>query len=1186
MTDDTLAARGSNTEYITLVGAKQLWLDRCRAAVATGSDVTGLRNELDDEGTTAYEALYEGSTMDWSDIGGSPRQCDDEGIPLTPEMATARVLVDLAEILAGTETADQQITAALEHFDACGIRGAGTQVLAGRSTTGSDRLPRLVRRLLAAVDHPSRGFLILLLLELTGRRPTELRSTRVPVLFRTSDHTGSRGQTGHLTLTVLDDGPSGIHPDPAMMGFLQADRSTATGIEAAWAASIFAEVDACIVWSVTDAKNNPFNKIEGDSMSAAFAVAMDDIAPRSRWRKLRRLRRLDRNCAVTAGVTGTSLTEVEGYDVKTRVAQANSLRVVVAQAGLKRATEEAPTGFVLQISGAATIDDAIAETRSVVNKAVVGLAVGLVIVIVLAIIGGSWGYSVWRDAEDRGLSDRLAGLATGQSNSDSRIAALLALTADDVHSSPTTTSAIRTVIENNESVAAAAVAGDTAIDHIGAFAGTALSAQSGSSVVRGWSLPGLQTLGVGLDLGGRIRGIGGAGYAGSGVIAVLAGTNLKLFQGSAGKMPTEVASYPTPFTDGNRKVFGPFVDHDSNAVIVIDQDYKGLFWAPGMSAPDTFDLSRDTGRADLVAVSEFDRLEGVVSNRQSLDTAGNTLLLGSEDKTVYKLEIDTLGDEVDRRFSISKSTALQRIYRATSVVEPDSVLAPIHSLALSPAGAVLVGSDNGLQQFFRKDDRNDPEANVNGLVNSRVTAITSLGSYSDELAYTTPSGLGYIDDGRLAQLTNTSENAAFNRAVRSITSGGDGTVLTGRIDGTIVLHDPSNTLTRLQDRWGATDVEFTAGGELVRAGVQGIGSNTFSGVAVSEVSAETEAQVRQRVLAGNDDPATPTEATYKPRESNIAARSVDATDNYAAATGKNSSTRQAQVWLWDRSKTDASPKVLDFDGPEPTSSTVDYGWAVAISPDDQFVYAYNAGRGRIQSWSIDGTRQWATTLPVTVNARDAQGAGVTFDELRTRALIDYRMVGGTRGHAIIDLKDGTRTDITSLFEYEDTYLSPGGDRIAATRENALAVYDLDVATDSVAIQAAARQNIGGVVGKVAWSGDQQRLAVDIFGSGQLAFFAVDSLEEDAPRWRMGGFDANDFITGLAWSRDSQYLAINVGTQKRNEWFQTKSVRIMLTESINYTDALCKVAGHDWTADEWQHAVGNERQRSVCPGPEA
>lgn len=1186
MTDDTLAARGSNTDYITFVGADQFWLDRCRRAVSNGGGVTGLRNELDDEESAAYEALYQGSIMDWSDIGGSPRQFDDDDDALTPEMATARVLVDLAQILVGTETADQQIIAALEHFDACGIRGAGTQVLAGHSTVGSDRLPTLVRRLLSAVDHPSRGFLILLLLELAGRRPPAQRSTRVPVLFRTSDHTGSRGQTGHLTLTVLDDGPSGVHPDPAVMSFFQAGRSTATGIEAAWAASVFAEVDACIVWSVTDAKNNPFNKIEGDSMSAAFAVAMDDVAPRSRWDQLRRLRRLDRDCAVTAGLTGTTLTEVEGYDVKTRVAQANSLRVVVAEAGLKRATAEAPTGFVLQISGAATIDDAIAETRSVVNKAVVGLAVGLVAVIVFAIIGGSWGYSIWRDSEDRGLSDRLAGLATGQSNSDSRIAALLALTADDIHSSPTTTSAIRTVIENNESVAAAAVAGDAAIDHVGAFAGTALSAQSGSSVVRGWSLPGLQSLGDGLDLGGPIRGMGGAGYSGSGVIAILAGTNLKLFQGGTGKMPTEVASYPTPFTDSNRNIFGPFVDRDSNAVIVIDQDYEGLFWAPGMSAPDTFDLSDDTGRADLVAVSEFDRFEGGVSSRQSLDTSGNTVLLGSEDKTIYKLEIDSVGDEVARRSTTSQSTASQRIYLATSVIEAGSVLAPIHSLALSPAGAVLVGSDQGLQQFFRKDDITDPEANVNGLVNNRVTAITSLGSYSDELAYTTASGLGYIDDGRLAQLTNTSETAAFNRAVRSITSGGDGTVLTGRADGTLVLHDPSNTLTRLRDRWGATDVEFTAGGELVQAGVQGTGSNTFSGVAVSEVSAETEAQVRQRVLAGEDEPAAPIETTYKPRESNIAARSVDATANYAVATGRNSSTRQAQVWLWDRSKTDASPKVLDFDGPAPSSGTVDYGWAVAISPDEKYIYAYNAGRGQIQSWSIDGTEQWVTTLPVAVDARDAQGAGVTFDEFRTRALIDYWMVGGTRGHALIDLRDGTRTDITSLSGYEDAYLSPGGDRIAATRENALAVYDLDTSTDLVATQAAAQQNIGGIVGKIAWSGDQQRLAVDIFGSGQLAFFAAGSLEENAPRWRMGGFDANDYITDLAWSGDSQYLAINVGTQERNEWFQTKSVRVMLTESINYTDALCKVAGHDWTADEWQQTVGNERQRSVCPGPEA
>lgn len=1169
-----------------LIGAGQEWLKRCQRVVTSGSDAQALRDELI-EGSAAYEALYESSDMKWARPLGELKDfgLDDEEIT-TPELATAFVIAELAEALTSS-SADDALREALAHFDFSGVRSAGTQLVPGESplTIGDATLPTMTRALLGAVDHLSRGFVMLLLCELSERRPPTNRETSVPVLFRTSDSAGTRGEAGTLTLAVLDGGPSGLHPDPATMAFLQADPSVSVGLEAAWATSGLASTGACVVWSVTTGKNVPCLKIEGNSMSAAFAVALDDVAPRRRLQRLRRLRTLDRSCAVTAGLNGSQLTEVVGYEDKTKAARAHGYRVVVAKSALDVAQRTAPPDWVVRISGAETVDEAIAETRTVVNRPLVLTAAALVITVVMLVVGGFVGWSRIQTEQRERLSAQLASDANAQVNSDSRIAALLALTADQLHASPTTRAAIRSVADNNASVAASAMAGDTSIEHVAAFSGVALTSTSGSSTVKGWTLPGLKPLGE-LDLDGQIAGMGGGGYAESGIIAVLAGSSMKIFQGGPNAMPTQVASFTTPFDDPNTEVFGPYVDPASNAIVAFDKNFRGLFWTPGMQTPDTLDLSgRINGNPTLVAVSEFgQRNSSNLSDQQARDTSGRTVLLGTSNRDVYEFRLDQASKPPNQKPDRQAQASSERIYDASQLLA--SLDSPIHSLAISPLGSTLVGTDTGLRQFDRDAGQDAEEPDVDGTVKERITAIVPAAMFSDDVMVLTANSLGYINSGRVTQLTNTDPTTAVRRSISSMTATADGTVLTGRADGRIVLHDPTNALTRLTDRWGATAMQFTREGQFVRTDMVRNGSNYSDGVAVGNVSAETEAQTRLRELAGDTGSTPVDEDTYRLDDSGVQAHGVDATTDTVAATGINTTSGRAYVWVWNRNgpddPADGPAQTLSFEGPSPSSETLDIGYGLALSPDGSRVYAYNSGRGQMTAWSTeDGHLLWTTTIPVAIHPRAALGAQVTFDGDRRRALIDHFDDNGDQAHTFIDLNDGAATKLAGLADYHDTFLSPTGDAVVASNDNDIAIFEIRGDADPTVGLQAGPVNLGAIVGSIAWSADEERLAVDLFGSGQITFVSTTTLEEDGPRWRMAGFGPNDSVTGLAWSPDGHYIAINVGTQQREAQFRTDSVRMMLADDTDMTSALCKIAGSDWTTDEWQKYVGDEDQFTVC-----
>ncbi|MFC9897267.1 WD40 repeat domain-containing protein [Nocardia sp. NPDC127579] len=387
-------------EFNELTGAAQKWLATCQAAVATGADATA---RLLDSGSPEAVVLGSQSLRPIRTDTDDESLLDEEPESSTPtanfDIAAAYALACLARGLTGAEEVDIACEVFLAHTALAGQSSVGTQLLpAGTSiTSGGDLLGSTVRYLLGRGNQPGRGYAILAALELVGKRPKRLRSTKIQLLF--GSYNGRGGVVGRLHLDQLEHGPSGLHPDPASATFLRADEAFASALATAWSASSLADTDACVLWSISLDSGAPANTIDGGSAAAAFAVALDDLAPGKpivRLLHLRhlRLRRIDGDCAVTAGLHDTGsgpsparhrLTVVDRYADKLAAAKKHGLRVVVAADGLAAARKTAPSGYENRVVGAGTLAQAISVARTRINRTLWAL----VLVTVLLVTGGA-----------------------------------------------------------------------------------------------------------------------------------------------------------------------------------------------------------------------------------------------------------------------------------------------------------------------------------------------------------------------------------------------------------------------------------------------------------------------------------------------------------------------------------------------------------------------------------------------------------------------------------------------------------------------------------------------------------------------------------------------------------------------------------------------------------------------------
>ncbi|WP_067657744.1 hypothetical protein [Nocardia harenae] len=359
---------------VRLTGREQQWVALCVAAVRAGPEAAAALLGPDDRAALRDNPL---------------------------QLEAAEASRALAVALTTAELSDAAARAALQpvlaHAERAGLVSTDLQLMDPRLpvVTEPGPLAVLVRRLLVGEGEELtrvRGFALLLALELAGRRCRVRHSTRTTVLLEV----GGTGVAATLHLRHLDDGPVGLHPDPARMLFLDADAEIAHGFDQAWRAGRGVG-RACVVWSVTHDRGVPAARLRGPSMAAAMAVALDDLLPRPRTGRWR-WRTLDARSAVTAGLDGATLTRVGHYGEKLKAAQMAALRVIVAKSGLADATEKAPAGFADSVHGAATLAEAIRHTRRRYNAGAIGAA--LLAVLMVAVLGtGGTALAAARHAE-------------------------------------------------------------------------------------------------------------------------------------------------------------------------------------------------------------------------------------------------------------------------------------------------------------------------------------------------------------------------------------------------------------------------------------------------------------------------------------------------------------------------------------------------------------------------------------------------------------------------------------------------------------------------------------------------------------------------------------------------------------------------------------------------------------------
>ena len=250
-----------------------------------------------------------------------------------PALSAARAAAGVVAALAEPRAAEAMLCAAASHFAQAQalprVRVTGADISIG---TADPALSAVIRRLAVLADAAlpddaaAFGLTGLLARALRAAFPPVACEVELPVLF---DRRAAGGH-GLLLLSWLAEGPPGLYPDPRVMLFFTADAAYSQALDAAWATAPRRLADRCIVWRLT-ADRQPCDEVAGGSLGGAFGVGLSELAravPRLGWL---RPRRLDRRCAVTAGLTPAGrLLEVTGQQNKLEEAVRQHWRVVLA----------------------------------------------------------------------------------------------------------------------------------------------------------------------------------------------------------------------------------------------------------------------------------------------------------------------------------------------------------------------------------------------------------------------------------------------------------------------------------------------------------------------------------------------------------------------------------------------------------------------------------------------------------------------------------------------------------------------------------------------------------------------------------------------------------------------------------------------------------------------------------------
>jgi WD40 repeat protein len=357
------------------------WFEQCRKAVGDPDATAGLIRRLAPDGDAARAFATRNTWPGESRLTGAADR------PLGPAQSAALAAANVVTALtSGTDTGDVLRDAAA-HWRRANVLPVLALSGADIDTGLADPRANVAARRLAVrtdeaapPDTAAFGLLALLVRALTTGWPRRRREVQVPVLFDRR----STGGSGTLRLTLLDAGPPGLYPDPRAMLFLVADRRFAQALDVAWRTAAAPLTGRCVVWRLTT-DELPVDQVAGGSLGAAFGVALTDLARRTP--PPIRVRRLDRRCAITAGLEpDLRLSPVTGIPNKLEQAIRQRLRVILAPPADPETLPE-PLLRDARVRFAADLPAAVRLSRTRLNPAFVAIVAALL----LAVAGVSGG---------------------------------------------------------------------------------------------------------------------------------------------------------------------------------------------------------------------------------------------------------------------------------------------------------------------------------------------------------------------------------------------------------------------------------------------------------------------------------------------------------------------------------------------------------------------------------------------------------------------------------------------------------------------------------------------------------------------------------------------------------------------------------------------------------------------------
>ncbi|MDN5544251.1 MAG: hypothetical protein L0H03_03145 [Rhodococcus sp. (in: high G+C Gram-positive bacteria)] len=1143
-----------------LIGKQQQWLSRCIEVVRGGSELDGLA--LDVEGLD-HKAFMEDSRAAPNGSVGDP---EDPFAPVpSASLITARGLRELSSMLVSGHLDDDTIGAYLAIQQRMGLCSVGTQLVNPSATyaTGHESLPTLVRGILGHGQSFSRGFAILSALEVSAARPPTKRESQIAVLFAVPGTGG--GASGKLRLSRLESGPSGIHPDPALMSFLIADNEVLTSIERAWEQSALADTDACVVWSVVR-DDAPCNIINGGSMGAAFAVALDDLAPRHRIRGRLRRRKIDEDCAVTAGLdeTRTNLTKVFGYREKLRVASERGLRVVVAADAFDEAKEAAPDDFsdmAGRLQGAHTVQQAIAATRTEANP-LYYVTLGAVVVALLSVVGGGAAMGARIDSERQAKVEataaKLATRSTELANQDSRLAALLALASDMIDPSASSKAAMLNVIQNNDAIVGSVAATTGPVHHVVGSTDIAMSSGSGKEVAV-WSLPGLERL----DTLRLESGASGMDSGPNDAFAILDGPGtIRLYQGGSGRVPVEVKTIETGLTGGRQPVTGPIYSQ-SGAVLAIDSTLRGVYWAPGMKDEMRFDLSGDPvldgSEAPLNTVTPVSRWIERNYQGSGSDSQGPSVLIGTSSNQIVRLVVKPGPGRAD-----PPTLILDQVMAGRDV--PADVLA----LEQDSDGMLYVGTGGGVLQLdpTPAGQRTFP---FGGLVD-RIESLRTLGGASNDILAITPAGMRVLNQTGNRALNNTGSVDNLG-TVTSFSSTYLQTfsdyIVVGRLDGRMMLVDPTNSRLTLPPLLPSIGAAFDPQGRLLTTSAYG-GATTGNPGRIESVN-------RRSV-------GTPTGEGESAKDGGYARYELPLQGVYPfvhrtlsdgklmVAVGSTPGGDGGTIWVWD-ANTSALTYELSFNAGGGAQDVVLNG---ALIPASKQLVAWNAQRGAVGIWSTETGEK--------VNEIDIPGATGDFNVVSrsfmtsssdgSTVLVQISAVGSeTQSLYQVDTATGQIIATLEIPNLNVASLSPDGTKILIGIENS--AWTVDTAGKKLTEPT----DLGAPARDAAWSPDGSRVAISLNNSDRVVMLDGSTGQVSAPSWSS---PRGEHPNTMEWSPTGEYLAVTTQVDD-GQSIRPGPVALLRTDAIDFMDSLCAIAGTDLSDEEWDTYVGSGVEKQpLCP----